>query len=642
MNRFNHTSSKRLSNYNDYMLEDTDDDENDDDDDDLLSFRPFATSSSKASSTTGSVNSILSSKNKKGQKRRRTIILSESKSSDSDSDNDDPYKSQQQLEEEIKSTAQRKVSQIPIPRVFEDHLTPKNLFWYVEKKRVYPVRECRKGECFGLDIKKDWDDNKQVLVQCLEYPIGVGTRCLVRRNQIYPYYNRKQSAHQKKNRKMKKRDCDNNILASTSSSSSTKTETKSTTVEDDFPTTWCPATLEAYRKDLKKRTFSRWKKANLSQTTTSSSSDNKIDDFTKSVCVEGELLWIQRVLEYAISNQKQLQQQNSRDSLSTNATSISTAINVEEEDDDDDCIMSSQQSFATPSITKKRTYYNNSIQEICDSESSDEEYEIDEPYTQDVEEFKRSSNSNSSATTSQQQDAFMTEMESCVAVSIKSSRKKEPIRAGDVIEYHSSMYVSGDKRGKRTATVMSVNPKTDPVLKLSNGEFLCRDQQVKRVKIFVPGRKLSSPKQQLHPGIFRTIDDFKLRFDDGSSKQFQVFLQQEEQKGNTLNESKRLQSIITKNRKKLEEIVTQDSLTKNIPLDFLMSSSTTTSSFGGRATKKKTTPAQQKMNKRVEKMTSSYSSFTSKKRSKKDDMEDVDENSPIVSLTAASQESLYG
>ena len=81
----------------------------------------------------------------------------------------------------------------------------------------------------------------------------------------------------------------------------------------------------------------------------------------------------------------------------------------------------------------------------------------------------------------------------------------EPIRPGDVIEYYSPIYVAGDPRGLRRATVLSIDPKDSMPLVLSNGEGLPSTVKVKRVKV------MSGDDLLDHPGIFRLICMFKLR-----------------------------------------------------------------------------------------------------------------------------------
>lgn len=63
------------------------------------------------------------------------------------------------------------------------------------------------------------------------------------------------------------------------------------------------------------------------------------------------------------------------------------------------------------------------------------------------------------------------------------ARKNEPIRPGDVILYFDPIFPAGDKRGRREATVISVDPRRKPVLVLSNSAVLQDSTQVCRTKI---------------------------------------------------------------------------------------------------------------------------------------------------------------
>ena len=98
-----------------------------------------------------------------------------------------------------------------------------------------------------------------------------------------------------------------------------------------------------------------------------------------------------------------------------------------------------------------------------------------------------------------------------------NTKKKEPMRRGDVVEYYSPIFCFGDERGKRTSTVVAIDPSADMVLKLANGDYLGKQDKVKRVKVVVPERiKRKRQKQKVHvtivdhPGIFREIQDFNL------------------------------------------------------------------------------------------------------------------------------------
>lgn len=83
-------------------------------------------------------------------------------------------------------------------------------------------------------------------------------------------------------------------------------------------------------------------------------------------------------------------------------------------------------------------------------------------------------------------------------------QSNEPIRPGDVIEYYCPIFVTGDPRGLRQATVLAVDPNHVMPLVLSNGEGLLSSTSVKRIKV-MSGNELVD-----HPGIFRAMDRFKL------------------------------------------------------------------------------------------------------------------------------------
>lgn len=87
---------------------------------------------------------------------------------------------------------------------------------------------------------------------------------------------------------------------------------------------------------------------------------------------------------------------------------------------------------------------------------------------------------------------------------MEDENSNEPIRPGDVIEYFSPIYVAGDKRGLRRATILAVRPKEEIILVLSNGEVLLHDSKVKRIKVMLDKELVE------HPGIYRPIDKFRL------------------------------------------------------------------------------------------------------------------------------------
>jgi hypothetical protein len=109
---------------------------------------------------------------------------------------------------------------------------------------------------------------------------------------------------------------------------------------------------------------------------------------------------------------------------------------------------------------------------------------------------------------------------------LNGPKKKEPIRVGDVISYYSRIFRWGDERGKRIATVLSVDPNRSPILVLDNGEILPEDTKVQRIKVpfhrtvktVLEKGKIRKIKETVlvdHPGMFRCIEDFKLKVRNG-------------------------------------------------------------------------------------------------------------------------------
>lgn len=86
-------------------------------------------------------------------------------------------------------------------------------------------------------------------------------------------------------------------------------------------------------------------------------------------------------------------------------------------------------------------------------------------------------------------------------------RQREPLRPGDVIEYTHPIFVNGDKRGRRQATVLSTDPNRRPMIYLDNGDVLPDDILVARVQTYCQqtGQLLE------HPGVFRSIEDFRMQ-----------------------------------------------------------------------------------------------------------------------------------
>lgn len=72
-----------------------------------------------------------------------------------------------------------------------------------------------------------------------------------------------------------------------------------------------------------------------------------------------------------------------------------------------------------------------------------------------------------------------------------SNRNKETLRAGDVIAYYQPNMIFGDERGFRTARIDEIACKKVMVLKLQGGDYLDREQRVKRLEKMFRGKLVS-------------------------------------------------------------------------------------------------------------------------------------------------------
>jgi hypothetical protein len=133
-------------------------------------------------------------------------------------------------------------------------------------------------------------------------------------------------------------------------------------------------------------------------------------------------------------------------------------------------------------VKEKVTIFKDVAKDLDKADKDDECSVIKEPRTQ---------------ATSDESDAFAT-----------TDRKNERITPGDVILYYDSIFPAGDKRGKRTATVIAVDPRGKPKLRLSNSDALQDSTQVCRIKVL--WKKNKKYYHVDHPGVFRPIVDFKL------------------------------------------------------------------------------------------------------------------------------------
>lgn len=95
------------------------------------------------------------------------------------------------------------------------------------------------------------------------------------------------------------------------------------------------------------------------------------------------------------------------------------------------------------------------------------------------------------------------------AESVTTRRKTEQLRCGDVIEYYNPIFVFGDDRGLKSATINAIDPKGNPVLDLSTGDVLPIDTLVKRVQVMFRNKL----RDNRNKAEFNGIEWFKLNKD---------------------------------------------------------------------------------------------------------------------------------
>ena len=160
----------------------------------------------------------------------------------------------------------------------------------------------------------------------------------------------------------------------------------------------------------------------------------------------------------------------------------------------------------------------------------------------------------------------------------KCKKSNEPIRPGDVIEYWNPIFVKGSAQGKRTATVLSVDPSNDNdcSLRLSNIEVIPDTLEIRRVKTMsyrkrkdednrIKRKRNSDPRSESeelemdiapgpgqidHPGVTRLISDFALQ-KWKQPKRLEEFMEME-------TEAKRMGRIMENNRKIMEKKAKKD------------------------------------------------------------------------------------
>jgi len=229
-----------------------------------------------------------------------------------------------------------------------------------------------------------------------------------------------------------------------------------------------------------------------------------------------------------------------------------------------------QSPVPSPSPKRKRNKYD---------DFNEEELEVEEPYTQaeptDYDIRKKSQSSQSNDGTNDSDDDSM---DMGIFNLHKCKKSNEPIRPGDVIEYWNPIFVKGSAQGKRTATVLSVDPSNDNdcSLRLSNMEAIPDTTEIRRVKTMsyrkrkdkdnrIKRKRNSNPRRESrelvmdiapgpgqidHPGVYRLIRDFALQ-KWKEPKRLEEFMEME-------TEAKRMGRIMEKNRKIMEKKAKKD------------------------------------------------------------------------------------
>jgi len=169
--------------------------------------------------------------------------------------------------------------------------------------------------------------------------------------------------------------------------------------------------------------------------------------------------------------------------------SMSLESNGDDDSDEEDESSARESTSRDRSASKKVGCSSNTGSLLHHSEESDVDNAsdcepLDEPYTQDL--------------------GLLSDDDYLPSFALEGEKAKEPIRPGDVVEYYSHVYVAGDKRGRRIAKVLSVDPERSPILVLDNGECIPSDTQIRRTKVMIGGTL------RAHSGIYRPIENFKL------------------------------------------------------------------------------------------------------------------------------------
>jgi len=288
--------------------------------------------------------------------------------------------------ESAEKEAEKRARIASIPDVIKN---PSELYWHTRSKKGLkihePCRECHPDEALGLDIIQNWDPEKRVLVQYIEY-VAPAERAVVNRKSLTPYHGYK------------------NIK-----------EVKAST-----PAVWCTEKLKLLKRQRK---IKKWDAYELIT----------------------EELYLQRILNHAIVKHELVQ-------------------NIEDKKEKD-ALISSQINSCPPNKHLEKV----KARDFTSASSDEDDLEVG--------------------------------MKRCKSVQL---------RCGDVIEYYDPMFVFGNARGLKTATILAVNPKAYPVLKLSSDDVLPIETLVKRIQVMRRGKLVDNQEK----GEFNGIEWYKLWKDE--------------------------------------------------------------------------------------------------------------------------------
>ena len=88
-----------------------------------------------------------------------------------------------------------------------------------------------------------------------------------------------------------------------------------------------------------------------------------------------------------------------------------------------------------------------------------------------------------------------------------AKKKKDTLRAGDVIEYYHPVGVCGNKEWFRTTTIVGIEARREDIpLNLQNGDSLDRDHRIKRIKRMYRGKLIDDEN-----GSYRSLEYYRLQ-----------------------------------------------------------------------------------------------------------------------------------